>query len=118
MPIILDQALYNRIKRKADKVYDKSSAYKSMYIQRQYKLNGGDFADDGKPRNLDRWKKERWGDIGGQEYPVYRPFKRISSKTPLTVNEIDPEHAKQQIKLKQKIKGKAYLPSFKPISIY
>jgi len=113
MPIVLDIKLYNRIKRKADTVYDKPSAYKSMYIQRQYKLNGGDYADDGKPRNLDRWKKEDWRDIGGKEYPVYRPHKRVDDNTPLTVDEIDPKNAKEQIALKQIIKGSANLPEFK-----
>ena len=103
MPIILDQALYNRVKREADKVYDRHSAYKSMYIQRQYKLRGGEYGEDWKPRNLDRWRKENWGDIGGKEYPVYRPFKRVSGDTPLTADEIDP---------KQEIKGEANLPPF------
>lgn len=114
MPIILDQALYNRVKREADKVYDRHSAYKSMYIQRQYKLKGGEYGEDGKPRNLDRWKREGWRSIGEEgEYPTYRPSKRISGDTPLTADEIDPKQAKEQIALKQKIKGSANLPKFK-----
>lgn len=113
MPIILDQALYNRIKRDADKIYDKPSAYKSGYIVRHYKDEGGRYADDNKSKNLARWFKEDWGDIGGKDYPVYRPHKRISKATPLTADEIDPQQAEEQIALKQEIKGEANLPPFK-----
>ena len=73
---------------------------------------GGKYADDKKPKNLQRWFKEEWGDIGNKDYPVYRPFKRISKDTPLTKDEIDPKQAKTQIELKQEIKGKANLPPF------
>jgi hypothetical protein len=112
MPIILNQELYDRIKREADKVYDKPSAYKSMYIQRQYKLKGGEYADDGKEKNLDRWKKENWTDIGGLEYPVYRPTKRINKNTALTPDEIDPQNLLEQILLKQQYREKKNLPPF------
>jgi hypothetical protein len=113
MPIILDQALYNRIKREADKIYEKPSAYKSGWIVKTYKERGGTYGRDNKPKNLRRWFKEDWADIGGQEYPVYRPHKRVSKDTPLTADEIDPEQAKEQIALKQDIKGEANLPPFK-----
>ena len=43
MPIILDQALYNRIKREADEIYEKPSAYRSGWIVRHYKKEGGRF---------------------------------------------------------------------------
>ena len=115
MPIIDDKKLYNQVKREADKLYDKSSAYKSGWIVRTYKERGGTYTDDGKERPLKRWFKEAWRDIGGQDYPVYRPTKRISTKTPLTASEIDPKQAKKQIELKQKIKGDANLPPFDPL---
>jgi hypothetical protein len=113
MPIILDQRLYNRIKREADKIYDKPSAYKSGWIVKHYKDAGGQYADDGQPRNLARWFKEGWSDIGGKEYPVYRPHRRVNASTPLTADEIDPRNAKEQIALKQEIKGNKNLPPFK-----
>ena len=112
MPIILNKSLYSRIKAEADKVYDKPSAYKSGYIVRRYKEEGGRYAEDNKPKTLKRWFKEKWGDIGGKDYPVYRPHKRISKATPLTADEIDPRQAKKQIALKQKIKGESNLPPF------
>lgn len=113
MPIILDQALYNRVKREADKIYEKPSAYKSGWIVKTYKSRGGAYEDDNQPKNLGRWFKEDWADIGGQSYPVYRPTKRVSKETPLTADELDPIHAQEQIALKQDIKGEANLPPFK-----
>lgn len=112
MPIIEDPKLYEVVKRKADNIYGKPSAYKSGWIVKTYKEMGGTYKDDNKPKDLKRWFKEDWGDIGGKDYPVYRPFKRVSSKTPLTAFEIDPEEAKKQIKLKQRIKGDFNLPKF------
>ena len=113
MPIVLDKKLHNRIKSEAEKIYKKSSAYKSGYIVKRYKDEGGKYRDDNQPKNLERWFKEDWKDIGGKEYPVYRPSKRVNKSTPLTINEIDKVQAKHQIKLKQKIKGEKNLPPFK-----
>jgi hypothetical protein len=115
MPIVVNQELYNKVKQEADEHYKKSSAYKSGWIVREYKKRGGTYKDDNKPKNLKRWFKEMWRDIGDEKYPVYRPTKRISKDTPLTASEIDPIQAQEQIKLKQKIKGKKNLPKFKRI---
>lgn len=112
MPIILNKSLYGRIKAEADKIYKKPSAYKSGYVVRRYKEEGGKYANDNKPKTLKRWFKEEWGDIGGKDYPVYRPHKRVSDATPLTAAEIDPRQAKKQIALKQEIKGESNLPPF------
>jgi hypothetical protein len=112
MPIVLNQDLYDNVKKEATAIYKKPSAYKSGWIVKTYKERGGKYADDNKPKNLERWFKEDWADIGGKEYPVYRPTKRITKDTPLTASEIDPEQAKEQIKLKQVIRGDANLPQF------
>ena len=76
---------------------------------------GGKYRDDNEEKNLRRWFSEKWKDIGNKDYPVYRPTKRINSKTPLTPNEIDPKNLKEQIKLKQRIKGNKNLPPFKKL---
>lgn len=115
MPIIADEKLYNEVKKEADQIYKKSSAYKSGYIVKKYKELGGKYIDDNQPKNLERWFKEQWSDVGNKEYPVYRPTKRINEYTPLTVDEIDPINLQQQIKLKQKIKGDSNLPPFKQL---
>jgi hypothetical protein len=110
---ILDKELYNKVKQKADKIYNKSSAYKSGYIVKEYKKLGGKYSDNF-PTNkgLDRWFKENWTDIGNLSYPVYRPTKKITKDTPLLVTEINKKNLQEQIKLKQKIKGKNNLPPF------
>jgi len=112
MPIIANKELYDQVKEQANKIYNKPSAYKSGWIVKTYKHRGGTYKSDSQPKNLSRWFKEDWGDIGNQAYPVYRPNIRVNSQTPLTVSEIDPKQAQQQIKLKQIIKGDANLPPF------
>jgi len=108
----LNKKLYERAKAEVYPRYKKPSAYRSGAVVKRYKELGGKFKDDnGRP--LARWFKEEWKDVGNKEYPVYRPTKRISKDTPLTVSEIDPENLKLQIKEKQKIKGDSNLPAFK-----
>ena len=112
MPIILDPKLYEKAKLTANEKYKKPSAYKSGFIVKTYKQLGGRYQDDNQPKNLKRWFKEKWEDIGNLSYPVYRPTIRISSKTPKLIKDINPTHLKEQIKLKQKIKGRKNLPPF------
>jgi len=111
MPVPVDQRLYKKVKARADKIYAVPSAFKSGWIVKTYKSLGGTYEKDNKVRSLRRWFKEKWVDIGHKQYPVYRPTKRISKKTPLTVGEIDPKQAKRQIRLKQTI-GHKSLPKF------
>ena len=112
MPIVLDEELYNLVKRKADAIYSKPSAYKSGFIVMTYKSLGGKYANDNKEKDLKRWFKEDWKDIGNKDYPVYRPTKRINKHTPLTLDEIDKNNLKHQIELKQQYKGNRNLPPF------
>ena len=46
MPKILNRKLYDDVKKEADKIYKKSSAFKSGYIIKTYKLRWGTFSDD------------------------------------------------------------------------
>lgn len=112
MPTILNPKLYEKARSIADEKYSKSSAYKSGFIVKTYKELGGKYKDDNQPKNLKRWFKEDWADVGNATYPVYRPTKRISKKTPLLASEIDAVNLAKQIKLKQSIKGKQNLPPF------
>lgn len=107
-----NKTLYEKAKAIVYKQYPKHSAYRSGQLVQQYKKMGGTY-EGAKPRDgLTRWFREDWADIGGQEYPVYRPTKRISSATPLTASEIDPAQKRRQIALKQKIRGRYNLPPF------
>ena len=111
--------LYNQAKEIADEKYKKPSAYKSGFIVKKYKELGGTYSGD-KPKKtgIARWFKEDWKDIADLDYPVYRPTKRVTKKTPLTPNEIDPENLLQQILLKQRIKGESNLPAFEGKGLY
>lgn len=107
-----DLKLYEKAKEIVYAQYKKPSAYRSGALVKKYKSMGGEFLNDGS-KNLKRWFAEGWKDIGNKDYPVYRPTKRIDKKTPLIVDEIDPQNLITQIKLKQKIKGNKNLPPFK-----
>jgi len=107
----INKELYLEVKRYADMIYEKPSAYKSGFIVKTYKQRGGKYKGDGS-KPLARWFKEEWKDIGNKEYPVYRPTKRISKKTPLLPSEIDPVNLRKQIKKKQIIKGERNLEPF------
>jgi hypothetical protein len=113
MPTPKDKKLYAKVKLMADEIYKKPSAYKSGYIVKKYKELGGEYIDDNQPKELKRWFSEQWRDVGKKDYPVFRPTVRVNKKTPLTVKEIDEKNLKEQIKLKQKIKGSKNLPPFK-----
>jgi hypothetical protein len=112
MPTPLDPELYEYAKRQADKIYKKSSAYKSGYIVKLYKRLGGEYEEDNREHSLARWFSEHWQNIGDGDYPVYRPTIRINENTPLTPDEIDAKNLKKQIKLKQSYRGYKNLPPF------
>ena len=105
--------LYEKAKAYADKIYKKPSAFKSAYIVKKYKELGGLYTDDKSPKNLKRWFKEGWINISKKGYPVYRPTKKISRQTPLTVKQISSANLKKQIALKQKLRGDHNLPKFR-----
>ncbi len=123
--------LYEKAKQIADEKYKKPSAYKSGFIVKKYKELGGTYSGTKNDNEgIGRWFKEDWKDIvplfkkgeknnfgstfskGREEYPVYRPTKRITKDTPLTPQQIKPSNLKKQIALKQEIKGDANLPPF------
>ena len=110
--MILNPDIYQKAKEIADKTYKTHGAYKSGFLVKKYKELGGEYADDGKPRNLERWFKEEWKDVAGLPYPVYRPTKRISEKTPLTVNEISPESLTRNAFVKQIYENRRNLSPF------
>jgi hypothetical protein len=112
MPTIDNPDLYETAKKIADKTYSKPSAYKSGFIIKKYKELGGTYSGKKENKGIRRWIKEDWRDVGGEDYPVYRPTKRVSKDTPLTASEIDPANLKKQIKLKQELRGDYNLPKF------
>jgi len=93
--------------------------YASSLLVKTYKARGGKYTDDAEyrakkegkkpPQGLDRWYKELWINIcesdppkkivkcgraqlkqdSKQDYPVCRPYKRVTKETPTTYGEID-----------------------------
>lgn len=135
MPIPIDQSLYDRVKKEADKKFlAPTSIYKSAWIVSEYKKRGGIYKEDHKnpKQGLIRWFKERWVDLtrpildkkghiidyeecGRKEasikgiYPLCRPVNRITKETPKTVKEISTKSIEQAKKDKQKIKEKGHI---------
>jgi hypothetical protein len=114
-PEPIDTALYERVKREADRVYSTPSAYKSGYIVRLYKELGGRYRGERTRGALARWFAEEWTDVNPDKtattYPVYRPTKRITKDTPLTAREVSADDLRKKAALKQKI-GSQRLPPF------
>lgn len=116
---ILDPLIYKKAKEIADIIYDRSSAYKSGFIVKKYKELGGRYSEKVPKQKTDlkRWFNEEWTDVNPLKttysYPVYRPTKKISKKTPLTIYEIDKKNLLEQSKLKQVYKYKKKLEPFK-----
>ena len=103
--------LYAKVKREADAIYSKPSAYKSGYIVKRFKELGGTY-EDGEPRDraspsgLARWFLEEWVDLnrstskgryapcgrrsskGRSRYPLCRPSVRVTAATPLLASEL------------------------------
>lgn len=113
----INKTLYEQVKKKADTIYKKPSAYKSGYIVQEYKRQGGKYRAITKDRPLADWFKEDWKDVNPNKtktsYPVYRPTKIVNKRTPLTASEIDKKDLLQKAKEKQKIKGSKNLSPFK-----
>tara|TARA_R110002126_G_scaffold7606_6_gene37245 strand:+ start:7215 stop:7562 length:348 start_codon:yes stop_codon:yes gene_type:complete len=107
-----NKVLYDKAKAIIYKQYPKHSAYRSGALVKKYKELGGTYEGAKPSDGLTRWFKEDWADIGGEDYPVYRPTKRISAETPLTASEIDPAQKRRQVALKQRIMGRRNLPPF------
>ena len=89
---VRDVNLYERVKKFFAHV--KPSAYKSGLMVKKYKNMGGTFIGP-KPKRtgLARWFAENWKSNQGKyrytsKSSVYRPTKRITSKTPTTFSEL------------------------------
>ena len=77
MPTILNPEIYEKAKEIVFAQYKKHSAYRSGAVVKKYKELGGKYGDDSESKDLKRWFKEKWADIGNKNYPVYRPTVRV-----------------------------------------
>jgi len=111
-----DTTLYSRVKKQIYAKYPKHSAYRSGILVQTYKNAFGKKYGNGKspykgqkPKltGLSRWFKENWRSDNGRvgyssKDSVYRPTKRITSKTPTTFSEL----SKKRIRASKREKSK------------
>ena len=116
MAIPVDTTLYSRVKKQIYARYPKHSAYRSGILVQAYKNAFGRKYGSGKspykgqkPKltGLSRWFKEKWRSDNGRvgyssKDSVYRPTKRITSKTPTTFSEL----SKKRIRAAKREKAK------------
>lgn len=106
--MIADKALYEKIKKRVYAQYAKPSAYRSGRLVAEYKKAGGRYIG-AKPKNtgLSIWYKENWRNQRGEKGykrkgDIYRPTRRLNSKTPLTMKELSKSRIKKAIAKKKK----------------
>lgn len=108
MPQPTDPTLYQQVKRKIYDKYPKHSAYRSGLLVQAYKKafqkkhpsKSPYTGQKPKRSGLARWYSENWrnqrGEVGYRyKSDVYRPTRRITSKTPLTFSELSPREIKR-----------------------
>ncbi len=103
-PIVCDPKLYEKARNKYKDL--RHSAYKSGLVVKEYKRLGGRYKGK-KPqkKGLSRWFKEEWRNQDGKvgykrKSDIYRPTKRITSKTPTTHGELTERQIKRARKEK------------------
>lgn len=123
MPEPINKKLYSKVKKLADKKFSsKTGIYKSSWIVREYKKRGGKYSGKKNTKSgLKRWFAEDWVDLNRKKngkyekcgrksaktgkYPVCRPSKRITSKTPRTFREISRKSLTKAKRLKSLLKS-------------
>ena len=113
MPTPNDKELYEKIKKEIYLKHPQHSAYRSGILVKKYKeeyekkhKNKNSYTGNRETSNLGRWFKEEWknqrGEVGYKKKgDVYRPTKKINSKTPTTFNELNKSQIKKAMKEKK-----------------
>ena len=131
MPVPKNKKLYNHVKKLANKKFKSPSGiYRSSWIVREYKKRGGKYIGfKNKNTGLKRWFREKWVDLRRPirnsknkikyrkcgrnkikgKYPLCRPSKRITSKTPKTYKELSKKTIKYAKKMKKDYKSIKFL---------
>ena len=111
MPTPSDPALYASIKKQVQATMS-PSAYASGQMVRRYKKayakkhpTGSPYVGPKPTGGLSRWYREDWRTATGSktyEKPgdIFRPTKRITSKTPVTMQELTPTQKKKAARTK------------------
>ena len=107
MAVPKNKALYSKVKAEVYKRIPKHSAYRSGILVKEYKKRGGTYSGEKPKGGLTRWFKEEWRTQYGRKTfnkksDIFRPTKRITSKTPTTMSEL----SKKRISKARKEKAK------------
>lgn len=118
-----NQKLYEKIKLRANRKFEsKTGIYRSSWIVREYIKAGGKYKGKKNSDGLKRWFKEKWVDLNRKtsngkyakcgrkstkkgSYPLCRPSKRVSRKTPKTYKQLSKKSITKAKKQKSKVKG-------------
>ena len=122
----LDKSIYNKAKKKADEVYKKHSAYKSMYLLETYKKLGGRINQKVKKNSgTEKWNKEEWKNLTpyilgkvksikdapacGERHKlqvknpsICRHTKKVSKDTPTLAQEYNKAQIRKALEIKKK----------------
>jgi hypothetical protein len=106
----IDKILYEKVKREIYKKNPQHSAYRSGLLVKEYKRRGGRYKgytmEKGERRpqaelgGLKRWFKEDWRTQSGKttyqkKGDIFRPTKRVSPSTPITMSELTKKEKKK-----------------------
>ena len=100
--------LYNEIKDRVWKMYEKPSAYRSGMLVKLYRESGGRYSGDKDEKDgLPLWFASKWlnqrGEVGYRyKSDVHRPTVRVNSKTPTTFQELTPQEIERARREKAK----------------
>ena len=128
----VDKELYKDMVRIAKKKFDVwPSAYASMWVQKEYQRQGGEYYGK-KDTNLDNWVKEKWIQIlpllkdkkivkcgaDNKETKVCRPSVRVNNDTPITIQELFKLHSLEDLieiaeKKNNNMSGRVYWKTLK-----
>lgn len=88
-PVPCDKKKYAAVKSRIYAKYKTHGAYRSSAVVKAYKAANGKYCGGSKSSGgLTRWHKEAWKapggkkDFGGKRPTVFRPTKKVNSKTP------------------------------------
>ena len=123
-PKFLDKSIYLKAKKKADEKFDKHSAYKSMYLVKEYERLGGKINQKLKRGGLATWNKEKWKNltpyalgltndkfkyecgndpkIQKNNPSICRPTKKINKDTPSLAQEFTKKQIIKALEIKKK----------------
>ena len=107
---VLDQDLYDKARKIADKTFKRHGVYKSMFLVTTYKKLGGRYKGN-KQSYTKKWLKEEWVQVvpylnktisvscgnSNKVYKVCRPLIRIDKTTPITLPELLETHSEKEL---------------------